>query len=73
MTDHRDHRRELIPLIAARPLHLTDIAAQLGIGEVVAAIALGWLKLHNYVVYLDGHGYIATPAGTTWAQENNNT
>ena len=63
---NRDHRRELIPHIAARPLHLTDIAAQLGISEVIAATALGWLKLHGYVVYVDGHGYLATPAGIAW-------
>ncbi|TWS27405.1 hypothetical protein FK530_18970 [Tsukamurella conjunctivitidis] len=70
MTD-RDHRRELIPLITTRPRHLADIAAQLGISEIVTATALGWLKLHNYVVYLDGHGYIATPTGIAWQQENN--
>lgn len=70
MTD-RDHRRELIPLIATRPRHLADIATQLGISEITTATALGWLRLHNYVVYLAGHGYIATPAGIAWQQENN--
>ncbi|KXP05383.1 hypothetical protein [Tsukamurella tyrosinosolvens] len=69
MTDHRDHRRELLPLIATRPLHLADIAAQLGISEIVTATALGWLKLHGYAVHLDAHGYIATPAGLIWLHE----
>lgn len=70
MTD-RDHRRELIPLIATRPRHLADIAAQLGISDIVTATALGWLRLHDMVVHLAGHGYIATPAGIAWQQETN--
>lgn len=72
MTD-RDHRRELIPLIAARPLHLTELADLLGISEIVAATALGWLRLHNYAVHLDAHGYLATPQGVAWLNEGNNT
>ena len=69
MTDRRDHRRELIPLIATRPRHLTELAAQLGISDIVTATALGWLRLHGYAVYLDAHGYIATPAGLTWLHD----
>ncbi|KXP02212.1 hypothetical protein [Tsukamurella tyrosinosolvens] len=67
----RDHRRELIPLIATRPRHLIELADILGISDIVTATALGWLKLHGYVVYLDGHGYIATPAGLNWNQQDN--
>ena len=67
MTD-RDHRRELIPLIATRPRHLAELADLLGISDIVTATALGWLRLHDMVVYLDAHGYVATPAGIAWHQ-----
>lgn len=66
----RDHRRELIPLIAARPLRLAELADILGISEIVTATALGWLRMRNMVVHTD-YGYVATPAGIAWQQENN--
>lgn len=65
----RDHRRELIPLIATRPRHLAELADILGISELVTATALGWLRLRNYVIYLDGHGYQAMPAAAAWLHE----
>ncbi|TWS21815.1 hypothetical protein FK268_22505 [Tsukamurella sputi] len=67
MTERRDHCRELIPLIAIRPEHLDVLAAQLGISEITTATALGWLRMRNLVVHTD-FGYIATPAGIAWHQ-----
>lgn len=66
----RDHRREIIPLIATQPRHLTELADLLGITEIIAAAALGWLRMRNMVVHTD-FGYVATPAGIAWQQENN--
>lgn len=71
MTDRRDHRRELLPLIATRPRDLAELADLLGISDIVTATALGWLRIHDMVVYLDAHGYVATPAGLSWNQQDN--